>query len=59
MKKNRKKIALNRETLLAMTVEGPALRHLAGGYKTQNTCGQPCTDQCTQASLCSIATCPP
>jgi len=55
MKKNRKKIVLHRETLRAMTVDGPELRRLLGGYKTENTCGTPCSDQCTQAGLCTIA----
>ncbi len=60
MKKSRSKIVLNRETLRALTVNGPDLRRLLGGYKTQNTCGNPCTDLCTQAGLCTIAPpCPP
>jgi hypothetical protein len=55
MKKNRKKITLSRETLRALTVEGPELRRLLGAYKTQDTCGRPCSALCTQAGLCTIA----
>jgi hypothetical protein len=58
LKRNRGKIVLNRETLRAMTVEGPELRRLVGGYVTLNTCGMPCTKLCTQGG-CTVFHCPP
>lgn len=47
MRKNRKKIGLNRETLQALTVDASGLRGVAGGFPSIRTCGTPCSNACT------------
>lgn len=49
MRKQRKPISLNRETIHALTLDSADLRGAAGGFATIHTCGNPCTTACSQS----------